>query len=464
MNKYKRLFNDSVIYLVGNFGSKVVSFIMVSFYTYNLLPSEYGSADIVLTTIALILPLVTCCVHTAVLRFAMKSDYEPDKIISCGITVYSINLVLMTIICGTIYLVTKYTLIGWVIMLVSVEGLSTILLQYCRAINRIKLYATTGILQAFLVAILNIFFLKFLNLGLNGYFLSYFLAYVISIITLSGGLNIFRTYKPSLFSLSVSRELLRFSVPLIPSSLMWWAMNALDKYVILYHLGTEWNGIYAVAGKIPTILSTLSAIFIQAWQVSAIMESDSEDKDVFYSNIFEGLLFSNVICFSGLLMVIRPVLTYVISNNYVDTWRYVPFLLLSTVCSSLVSFHGAVYLAAKETRGEFVSSVIGGTLNLVLNFVLIKRIGLNGAAIATALSYFVVLLWRVKDTGKYISIQYDTKKIGIYSILLATEVAAVYLMPPMVSSCICVLTIVILVLLNKSHISALANRAKEMLR
>lgn len=453
MNKYKRLFNDSIIYMIGNFGSKLVSLIMVSFYTFNLSSSDYGSTDVALTTIALIIPIVTCCVHTAILRYAIKSEYEPAEVISCGLSLFILNTLLLVVLAAITLSFTKSRLLIWIVMLVIVEGLNTILLQYCRAVDKTKLYAFTGIVLTFSIALFNIVFLKYLKLGINGYFLAYFLGYIVSIAILTIGTNLPRSFRISKFSISLSKEMLRFSLPLIPSSLMWWAMNALDKYVILYYLGTEWNGLYAVAGKIPTILSTFSVIFMQAWQVSAIIEHDSKERDQFYTNVFNGLLLFNVLCFCALMMIIRPVLTYFISSSYPNTWKYVPFLLLSTICSSLISFLGASYIASKETKGELVTSMIGGIANLFLNFILIKAIGLNGAAISTAISFFIVILLRIRDTKKYVSIHYDFRTIGSYFLLIAVQIVSIYCFPMIVSSIISIIAILILLLKNKTFVT-----------
>ena len=434
--------------MIGSFGSKLVSLIMVSFYSYQLEPSEYGFADVALTTIALVLPIVTCCLHEAVLSFILKSEYDRKNVVSSGMTVFFINSVIMLIVCACVSAVISNRNVLWVGLIIFAEGLNLILLQYSRAINKAKLYAASGIIVTFSIATANIVFLKYLHLGLTGYFLSFILAYSVSILIVGYKTKIYASYKAKLFSTSLAKKMLVFSLPLIPNSLMWWAMNALDKYVILYYLGSDYNGLYAVAGKIPTILSTCITIFINAWQVSAIMERDSADKDSFYTNVFNGLLVFCLLGFCGLMMVIRPVLTYAINSTYTDTWKYVPFLLVSTIFAGISSFLGANYLASQKTKGALYSSIAGGSVNLVLNFILIKYLKLNGAAIATAISFFIVCVIRIIDTRKFVKIRPEYFKIILYSIIIFTQILVFYSCDMLRSSLVSCISSILIVVLN----------------
>lgn len=75
--------------------------------------------------------------------------------------------------------------------------------------------------------------------------------------------------------------ILKYSIPLVPNSLMWWIMAAGDKYIINYFLGDSANGIYSLALKIPQIINMVYSLFVQAWQMSAIEVESSEDKKDF---------------------------------------------------------------------------------------------------------------------------------------------------------------------------------------
>ena len=67
--------------------------------------------------------------------------------------------------------------------------------------------------------------------------------------------------------------MLTYCVPLIPTAVFWWIMGVSDRYLVKWFVESDANGIYAVAYKIPTILTILATVFMDAWQLSAIAES-----------------------------------------------------------------------------------------------------------------------------------------------------------------------------------------------
>lgn len=427
MNKYKKLFGDLIIYLIGNIGSKLIALIMVSFYSYMFTPDQFGDIDVTQTTISLILPFVTLCIHEAVLRFSVKSNIKKQVILSNGFFIVCCSILISIPLC---FLMDNFHVIGGnvflIIIMVALEGFNSLFGQFCRGINKTKAFMLSGIVFTLFMASSNIVFLKYLNMGINGYFLAMIVGYMSSVTVLALGGKVYKYINFSLFDREVIFKMMRFSVPLIPNSLMWWLMNAADKYVILGTLGSEANGIYAVAGKLPAILSTFTTIFMQAWQVSAISESESKDKSMFYSQVFNGMSVLLFLMISAILMILKPFLSVVINATYTDTWKYVPFLLLSTAFSSFSAFLGANYTAMEKTGGALKTTIVGGALNVVLNFAFIKLIGLNGAAIATAISFFIVWLLRIVSTRKFVLIRINLPQFILSFFLIGIQIISLY--------------------------------------
>lgn len=86
-----------------------------------------------------------------------------------------------------------------------------------------------------------------------------------------------------------------------------------------------------------------------------------------------------------------------------------PISFTCAVFSSFSSFLGTNYIAMKETKGASKTSVIGATLNMILNLILVPIMGLNGAAFATALSFAVMWIMRIFDTKKFVIIKIHMK-------------------------------------------------------
>lgn len=390
-NPYKNLVTNSLVFTLANFGSKIITFLMVPLYTYVLTPDAYGTIDIVTTTSGLMIPIVFLCISDAVMRYTMSSKFLKKDILSNGIKIYLIGLIVSSIIIilfGNLFNIGQYKF--FLFLILASNGLLLILNQFLRSINKIKEFAINGTLYTLILVCSNILFLVVLKIGIYGYFISIILANLICIVYAA---LVSKAWKYITFSPSneVLRTMLKYSLPLVPNSLMWWIMDASDKFIITFFLGVNANGIYAISKKLPTIIDTFHSIFNQAWQISAIQENESKDTVEFTSNtykVYTILIFSVV---SILLVFSRVVVKYLLSSSYLESWKYIPLLLLSVAFSSLSGFLSANFIANEKTGIIFKTTVYGAIINTILNFILIPIIGINGAALATMISFFVVL-------------------------------------------------------------------------
>ena len=73
-NKYKKLAINSITFAAANFGSSILRFVIVPFYTYYMTTSEYGTVDMLTTTVSLVLPIFLMAINEAVLRYALKKE------------------------------------------------------------------------------------------------------------------------------------------------------------------------------------------------------------------------------------------------------------------------------------------------------------------------------------------------------------------------------------------------------
>ncbi|NTQ24801.1 polysaccharide biosynthesis C-terminal domain-containing protein, partial [Enterococcus faecium] len=294
------------------------------------------------------------------------------------------------------------------------QGFQNILAQYVRAINKIKIYAINGIIMSLVLAISNIIFLKFLSFGVDGYLLSIIMSNLVSLFFMVIVLKFdFILIVKSKVDWKLFKRMLVYSVPLIPNAFMWWLMNASSRYFILFYLDATANGLFAVASKIPSILSMVQTVFFQAWQLSAIEEYDSDNKREFYSSIFYWLSTIMIICTSILILFLKPIINITISGNYSLSWKPVPFLLIGLIFSSFSSFFGTFYIAEKKTTGVMYTSVIGGMVSLILNFILIRYFGIIGAGLSTLISFLLIWILRVRDINKFFKINIQLKRLCI---------------------------------------------------
>lgn len=429
MNKYKRLLGNSVIFAFGNLGSKLIAIMLVPFYTYLLSTGEYGTVDLITTTVNMLLPIISLSTFDTVLRFVLDKKENNQVILSNAFFITIVGCFVFLLIIPVFDFLKIQNGI-YLYCILAAQAFQSMLSEYARASNHIKLFAFNGIFGAFITAIANIVLMYFFKLGIVGYLISLFIAAVGSIILLGFKLKINTKISYKLVQKKILRKMLVYSIPLIPNALAWWVNNASSRYFILYFVGVSANGLFAVANKIPSLLNMLNSIFFQSWQISAIEEYNSESRAHFYSKVFSVYCQFLFISSVAILLVLKPFMLFAVARDFYSAWRFVPLLLLAVIYSSFSGFLGTNYVAAKKTVGVMTTTIIGAILNVVFCFLFVPLFKVNGAGLSSALSFFCIWLLRIYDTKKFININLNVKNIlfnhilflGVYLVLLLSNI------------------------------------------
>ncbi|MDO7975820.1 lipopolysaccharide biosynthesis protein [Oceanotoga teriensis] len=408
MNQYKKMAKNTVWFAIGSFGSKIITFLMVPLYTHVLNRGEFGQVDIFNTTLSLLIPFLSLNLFSSIIRFTL--DKKEDKS-----TILMNTLVTTLIFYGIFYVFTslfvsvdffvQYNLYFYSILIAALFAMA--FSMFAKGIGKVHLFSIGGILETVTLVGFNLVFLLVLNMGVKGYFLSILLSKIMTAFFLLISCKIYKYIDFRKLSKSKLKEMLLFSLPLLPNSLNFWIMNVSDRYILSYFLGYEATGIYSASYKIPTIITVINTIFYQAWQISAIENMNSEKRDKFYSNVFKVNMGLILIMTSGLLMILKPFMSVYVAPDYFIAYKYVPFLLISTIFASFSSFFGIGYLTSKKTKNAFTTSIFGSMANIAINIVFIPIIGIQAAAISTLIAFFVMWVARVFQTKKYYNIKVD---------------------------------------------------------
>ncbi|MHC5247731.1 lipopolysaccharide biosynthesis protein [Enterococcus sp. LJL90] len=451
--RLKKLANNSIVFAVGNLGSKFMSFIMLPLYTWKLSQSDLGVSDLIITTVSLLLPIMSLSIFDAVLRFAMEKDINYESVYSNSLVVTfggTIVIFLMFVL-GTIF---RVSYIGFICLIVGIQIFQTLFSQYAKAIGKVKLFAINGILVSILTAGFNLILLVFVEWGLFGYLASILLANLVSTIWLFCSLHLSSSFKWSLVRRNTIVSMLTYSMPLIPNSIAWWSTNALSRYFILFFSGASANGIYAIANKIPNLINVFNSIFFQAWQLSAIEEYSSQDRAIFYSKIFSMYSQFMLLATSFVILVIKPILSFLVSSEFYIAWKYVPLLLLAIVYSSFSSFLGNFYAAAMETKNAFTTTIYGAVISLILNGIFIPLFGLYGAGLSSTLSFFFLWLIRQRSTKRYAEIKVDKSNMIINHAIIFVQIACLYFFTTLQGFFFSLVCFILLLFVNKALIKS----------
>ena len=417
-SRTKYLFKNTAIFTIGNFATKVISFFLIPLYTNVLTTSEYGIVDLVVTISTITVPIITLNIMEAVMRFNLDKGADNNKITKIGIVVLFFGMLLglaLIPLCRLWNQISSFSIFVYFYVVCSAS--SQVFLCDLRGKELLVQYSIGNILNTLLIAGFNILFLLGFKLGIAGYLLAYTIANaIVAVYALIVGKG-YRAISVSLDKRKM-KEMLKYSVVLIPNSFMWWIMNSSDHVMVTSVIGVAANGVYAISYKLPTLISTFAGIFTQAWSYSAIREKDAEDVESYTNNVFKSMI--GVIMLIGLCMmaVIKPFLKIYVSPNYYEAWKYTPFLIIGCVFLTLASFMSTSYTVHKDSKGFLLSGTFGAILNIALNFTLIPNFGVYGAAFATCISYISVFIFRIFHTKKYMYYNVLTNEMIIGSIAL----------------------------------------------
>lgn len=429
-NKYTRLFSNTLIFTVGKFVSKLIVILMLPFYTSYLTSAEYSTADLITNLCNLLIPMACLGVSEGIFRGAASKNVDKESFFTNGALLMIMGSAFFLALSPILNLFDYFNEYIWLIILyVLASNIHSVCSQYVCAIGRTKLFAGQGVLNTMLTVLLNILFLVGFDMGINGYVLSIVLADFLSTVFLVFVAKLYRAFIPKKIDKQVLKELLRFCLPLIPSTVFWWITGVSDRYMVAYFCSDEINGLYAAAYKIPTLLTYVVIIFNDAWKLSAVAESDNREECAkFYSGVFKYYI---AVMFSGgaILAVGAQIFSKILfAESYFSAWVYIPILSAATVFTALDTFLGSAYFTVKRTGMSFWTSFIGAVLNVALNIILIPSDsvigGAVGASIATLISYFAVFVIRAVTMHKFIPFRLYPVRL-IINTLMITAIAVI---------------------------------------
>lgn len=414
----KSLAGNTLIFAIGNSVSILLTFVMVPFYTKILSPADFGISDILTTTTAMLVPLVSLNVFSAIFRFALDDDNHIE-IFTNGLLISLIGGFLSLVVSGILLLLgIKYSFLVGVYL--GITLLLNLFQNFTRGINKVKSFAISGIIATLSNVLSNVILMWVFKFGLNGYLYSLIISALITTIFLFINNKLYTYISLNKKSWSNTKDLLIYSIPMIPNSFAWWLTNDANKLIILAFVGPSANGIFAIANKIPTMVTTIFGMFSNAWQMTAVKEKEKSYTTELYSLTFN-LMFGGILIINAIVVVlIQWFMGFYVSDKFYNAWKLVPILLMTSFFSNMSAFFGTTYLVAKKTKGLFTTTIWGTTINIALSFVSVPLIGINGAAISGAVGFFIVSILRLKQTSEWIKIQIEWKLQGILILGYAT--------------------------------------------
>lgn len=425
----ERLAKNTVIYLIGNAGSKLLQMLFLPVITALLSTSDYGYYDLIVTSISVVAPVVTFQITEAMFRslFYGTDDEKAVALSSVAAFIAGGIAVLAAVMVGMVAMGVQVRFP----VLVFLNYVSSICFTYLQKVVRSEQHnsvvATAGVINTATMLAVQAFTLIALGLRADGMLIANFVSYFVASAYMEKTACVRKRFSIKKIDTKEMLAMFKLSLPLVPNSVCWYFVSTGNSYLITMLVSSAANGVYAIANGFSQMLTFVTGVFQMAWQESSIIESSREDRNRFYSNTFNSYMRFLFSAYLVLLPFIRIVMPFLVSESYQEGFVYVPILLASAVFGAFSQFYGSSYLTFKKTGGAFSTTVVAAAINCAICIGLIGQIGLFAPAIGSALAFAVQWLIRVYQMRSYFVVKIDAKALLSLLVLSVISCLVFYL-------------------------------------
>lgn len=378
-----------------------VAFLMLPIYARAVTPAEYGQLAIAWVIASLLTTLLSFGLESAITRWYFRMAQEPEARNSFVASAWKLLLVVPNVVVVVGWLVIaglfpssvpiplSFLLLGalqaslWV-------GATIVPFALLRAEGRIGLYAVLNWIFIGVSVIATTTMLYATNIGAIGWLIGNLAA--TATLAIGSGYAM-RGYLRLAFSRSLVQPAIAFGIPLIPHLLALWALALADRLILQHYRDSTDVGIYNLAYQVATILLVLMLAANQGTVVEYGRAIHDTAARIALRQVVT-LQFSVTVALAAVLALLGPVgVALLLPASYLPAAGYIGWLVLGTLsfCLSLLPMNGLTILAGK-TRWVWTATMAAAGANVALNFMLIPRLGIAGAAYATAIGYGVLLV------------------------------------------------------------------------
>ena len=422
MSEKSRLIKNTGLIAIGNFGAKMVSFLLLPLYTSILTTEEYGTYDFIVAVSAFLAPIATMSMQEAMFRFIIDSGNKGEefkKIITNALSIVTAGILVLGVALLRTGVILGLENCQYIWLYISAGALYSFSNNILRGLGEIKKYAIVSSAKNIMQLMINVLVVAVFRWGMTGLLFSMCVSEIIAFVVVAIEVRIWREINLKYISSSTIKPMLKYSLPLIPNALCAQIINMSDRLVISGFMGASANGIYSVSYKFPNMIETVYHYFYTAWSESAsrVFAKGKEKAEEYYQSLHKtisDMMFSVII----LMIAGMPIMFRIfVRGDYIKGFDYIWILLLAMYFDCLAKFYSGLFTALKKTDVMAVSTLIAAIINLVVNIALIKFIGLYAAAGSTLLADMVLVFIRKIKLKEYIELKSDYRAIVIKGVI-----------------------------------------------
>lgn len=409
---------------IGPIVGMLISMLTVPITTRLLTPEEYGKSSLFTLFQSLFLIIGVLGIDQGYVRFYNDKNIQKDKLLQNSLFLPLCFSVFLILVCVLFFKPISLFLFGSLevglmiafCIFIPILLLNRFFLLQIRMDLKGKLYSLLNIGSQIINFFVLLFFLFFYQKSFRSIVYATITGMLINTFIIF--LFIDKTFIKTKLSISkvTQKELIKFSLPLVPATLLSWLLNSFDKIGLRTWSNFDELGLYAAAFKIVALLSVFQNIFTTTWVPIAYKwneENISKEKFELVSTI----VLSVMTCLFALVVVFRDIIMLFLGTEYRNTSKIFVFLLFAPVMYTISETTCLGINFSKKTIYNLYVSIISVCFSLFGNFILIPKFGAMGAAISNCLSY-LVFFWGRTFFSRHLWFKFGLSKYIINQILL----------------------------------------------
>jgi O-antigen/teichoic acid export membrane protein len=416
----RRLARHSAIYGIGGLVSRILATLLLPLYTHYLPPGSFGRVEIVTAATAVLAIVLQLGISSAFFRF-----YFDEKDAAGKLTVVR-TAFWFTMASATLGLALGLAFPGpighwiglghdpWLVRAGAVGLWAQTNYQQLTALFRVEerstAYAVASVANVLITVAAMVLFVAVFHWGAIGLVVGNFAGTLAVYLVLLA----YRSEQIGVeFDRDLFRRMQRFGLPLVPAAVALWTINVVDREFVVWYKGLTEAGVYSAAVKIASVITFVLVAFRTAWPAFAYSIDDDREAKRAYAFVLTYLL--AIASWVALALgALAPWWTELLTGG--------PGYLRAQKGVALLAFAGAAYAGytvlaigsgrARRTQLNWLVAGAGAAANLALNFWLIPRYGMVGAAISTLAAYVVLFAGMMLYAQSVYPVPYQWRRVA----------------------------------------------------
>ena len=458
----KILAKETAIYGVSSIVGKFLNWMLVPLYTYVLQQqSDYGIVTNLYAWTALLLVILTYGMETGFFRFANKEGENPQTVYKTSLIALFSTSLLFAVVC-VVWQVPIAVALGYpthsefIAMLgvvVAMDAFASIPFAYLRYKKHPLQFAALKLLFVFLNIVLNLFFLvlcpKIQDWGIiaSWYNPDYGVGYVFVANIMATAIQtmfllpaILEGFKSSgaqecrclgVFSWKLLGQMLKYSLPLLVLGVCGIMNQTLDRILFpFFYTGVDAQtqlGIYGACFKVAMVMMMFTQAFRYAYEPFVFAKHKDKQSVAAYADAMKYYIVFSYMILLGMIFYL-DLLKFIIAPSYWEGLKIVPIVLWTYIFQGVYFNLSFWYKLTDKTQWGAYFSIIGVVITFGLQVVFVPRIGYMASALSSTVCYMVIMLLSYFMGRKHLTIPYDLRRIGIYTLVVLILLAGYYVL------------------------------------